>query len=131
MVACTAHQLQLQATTDKNAYPATGSATLGLTIKNVSTTPCSLDVGSGPVSLVVYSGNDRIWSSDDCQQQATSDIVTLQPGKNGRMASSATWQLTRSTAGCPTGQPKVRAGNYRLDAKVGEFTATAKSFTVQ
>lgn len=127
---CTAQQIQIVATADKDEYAPDATAKLGMTITNASDAPCVMDVGNGPLELRVTSGSDRIWSSDDCQTEASSDVRTIEPGEAGRMVSSVEWGLTRSAPGCKGGEEQVLPGNYRLTARAGDLQSKPKVLVV-
>ena len=127
--ACDAASLQVTATADAGTYAADAQPKLGLTIRNVGAAVCSLDAGSAALELMVVSGSDRIWSSDDCQQDAKSDVTSLEPGKE--LASSVTWPRQRSAPGCPQDLPEPRPGTYQLTGRVGEITSQPLAFTLQ
>lgn len=111
------------ATADAASYALGGTAKLGMTITNTGTDPCTLDAGSAALELLVVSGEDRIWSSDDCQEGAESRPSTVEPGEDGMLASSVEWTLVRSADGCVEGLPALKAGTYQLTARAGEITS--------
>ncbi|PID52917.1 MAG: hypothetical protein CSB46_11190 [Micrococcales bacterium] len=119
---CTQAQIEVVATTDKDSYT--------MTITNTSKDPCQMDIGNGPLELRVTSGSDRIWSSDDCQKEAKSDVRTIKPGEDGQMVSSMDWPVTRSAAGCKDVSSPVRPGNYRLIARAGDLQSKPAAFQV-
>ncbi|PIE25862.1 MAG: hypothetical protein CSA58_12520 [Micrococcales bacterium] len=127
---CTQAQIEVVATTDKDSYTAGDTAKLGMTITNTSKDPCQMDIGNGPLELRVTSGSDRIWSSDDCQKEAKSDVRTIKPGEDGQMVSSMDWPVTRSAAGCKDVSSPVRPGNYRLIARAGDLQSKPAAFQV-
>lgn len=130
--ACDPGDIMLTATTDKASYPRTTSAQMGMTIQSKATADCTFDVGSKALELTVMSGNDRIWSSDDCQKAGESRIVTVKPADAGKLNSRVEWDLTRSRAGCSTAtkSAKVSPGTYTLVARAGDLRSPAKSFRV-
>lgn len=127
--ACDAAALQVTATADAGTYAAGVQPKLGLTIRNVGAAACSLDAGSAALELVVVSGSDRIWSSDDCQQDAKSNVTALEPGKE--LASSVTWPRQRSAPGCPQDLPEPKPGTYQLTGRVGDITSQPLAFTLE
>lgn len=140
VAACTAEQISVRATMDKDAYAATERAQVGMIITNTGSGPCTMDVGSGPLSLTITSGSDRIWSSDDCLPAGVANRMALvQPGESGRLQSQVAWNLDRSRPGCPGGTPTasatrtavLNAGNYRLIATAGDFTSPPKAFQIR
>ncbi|HEX5510654.1 MAG TPA: hypothetical protein VFX41_02990 [Actinomycetales bacterium] len=126
--ACTAKSLQVTATADASSYSKGATPTLGLLIRNVGKEDCSLDAGSGAVELLIVSGKDRIWSSDDCQKDGTSNVQVLKPG--AELASSVKWPMQRSAAGCPADLPAPGAGTYQLTGRVGKFTSQPLVFKI-
>lgn len=128
---CSADQVQVVATTDAAAYPAGATAGIGMTITNVGTAGCSMDVGSAALELLVVSGADRIWSSDDCQSAPESRVMTVEPGEGGQLASGVDWPVERSAEGCPDGLEAPRAGTYQLTARAGDLTSEPVAFVVQ
>jgi hypothetical protein len=128
---CTPEQVQVAATADATSYAPGTTATVGMTITNTGTAPCSLDAGSAALEVLVVSGSDRIWSSDDCQSAPQSRVTTLPPGEAGMLASSVEWPLERSAAGCPEGLEALRPGTYQVSARAGEITSEPRAVTVQ
>lgn len=125
---CGAASLQVTATADATTYSAGAQPKVGMLIKNIGTAPCTLDAGSAALELVIVSGEDRIWSSDDCQQEASSNVQTVQPG--AELASSVVWPVQRSAEGCPADLPAPKPGTYQLTGRVGEITSAPVAFTI-
>jgi hypothetical protein len=128
--ACAAPALVVAPTADATSYALGATATIGMTITNTGPAPCSMDAGSAALELLVVSGADRIWSSDDCQTDAQSRPTTVEPGEAGVLASSVEWTLVRSAEGCANGLPELRAGTYQLTARAGEITSEPLAFQV-
>jgi archaellum component FlaG (FlaF/FlaG flagellin family) len=126
--ACTAKSLQVTATADASSYSKGATPKLGLLIRNVGKEDCSLDAGSAAVELLIVSGKDRIWSSDDCQKGGTSNVQVLKPG--AELASSVQWPMQRSAAGCPPDLPAPNAGTYQVTGRVGKFTSQPLVFKI-
>ncbi|TDE91687.1 hypothetical protein EXU48_16275 [Occultella glacieicola] len=108
-------------------------AGLGVAVEIVNTgqVQCLLDVGAGALTLDVYSGEDRVWSTTDCPAAAAALPVLLDSGAGE--SASYTWPGTRSAAGCPGGQPVAGAGTYRLVLGLttdGGPVTTEQAFTV-
>lgn len=125
---CANDDLEVQATTDAADLPVGARAPLTLTVRNTSTSPCRRAVGQGAVELVITSGEDRIWSSDDCAPGGGEGVVVLEPG--GSHVARATWPGTRSAAGCPPDQPAARPGTYRVTARIGDLRVPGTVFRV-
>ncbi len=121
--ACGADTTAVVATADAASYALGATAVLGMTITNTGTVPCTLDAGSAALELLVVSGEDRIWSSDDCQEAPENRPTTVEPGEAGMLASSVEWPLARSAEGCADDLPALKAGTYQLTARAGEITS--------
>lgn len=123
--ACTPEQVEVVPVTDAAAYGAEQLPFLSLTIRNLSTTACTMEAGSDVQEYVITSGADRIWSSKDCQSDAVATPITLEPEQE-ISTTPLQWSRTRSEAGACDGQrDQVGAGGatYRLSVSVGEFTS--------
>ena len=88
--------MELTAETNQSSYNAGIAPELWLSVKNISAVECSLSVGTDVQRYVVTSGDDQIWSSDDCQTIFNSAEVTLTPGQE-QSTTSLSWDRTRST----------------------------------
>jgi hypothetical protein len=115
--ACANADLSVTTDTKDEIYPIGGRPQLSVTIKNTSSTSCTRDLGSGAVELLVFSGNDRVWSSDDCTTNKARDVVTLAAG--GEKTIPVTWSGKRSKPECAGTRDQAKAGTYRLTARVG------------
>jgi hypothetical protein len=120
--------------TDQDSYAAGAQPLLSLSITNTGTTACSFSAGSDVQEYIISSGEERIWSSKDCQSAPVADVRTLEPAATLTTTPFA-WGLTRSEpenpAICEPGQPTVITGGatYRLGVSVnGVESADDKSF---
>lgn len=127
--ACAAEQLQVVATADAGSYAAGTTPQLGVAVRNTGEQACEVDLGEAVVGLLVVSGADRIWSSDDCEDGDAASVVTVEA--QGEQAVTVEWPRARSAQGCPGDLPEPRAGTYQLTATVGETTSASLSFTLQ
>ena len=114
---CADTQLGVTTSTDAPTYAVGGTPKLTLLVKNSSAAACRRDLGSGAVELLVYSGSDRVWSSDDCSLGKAVALATLAPG--GSQAVALTWSGKRSAPGCGGSREQAKAGTYRVVARVG------------
>ena len=123
--ACTPEQVEVVPVTDAAAYGAEQLPFLSLTIRNLSTTACTMAAGSDVQEYVISSGADRIWSSKDCQSDAVATPITLEPEQE-IPTTPLQWSRNRSEAGaCDVEREQVGAGGatYRLSVSVGEFSS--------
>jgi hypothetical protein len=125
---CPDDALEVTATADAASYPVGATARLELTVRNTGAVPCRRAVGQGAVELVVTSGEDRIWSSDDCAPGGDEGEVVLEP--DAVETARASWATVRSAPECPPDQPQAAPGTYRVTARVGELRVPGAVFTV-
>jgi len=114
---CATQDIEVTVRADARRYAASVKPKLFISVVNRGQAACRFDVGSKALTLVVRSGKDRIWSSDDCQGAGKSDVRLLQPGKP--FTAAAEWSRVRSVPGCPKGQPAAKPGTYLLFGSAG------------
>ena len=125
---CDPPALTATATTERNDYPVGGRPVLVLTVTNTGTTPCTRDLGQGAVELMVVSGADRIWSSDDCAPGGPVKPVVLAPQEES--VTRLTWAGRRSQPGCAGDKAATQAGTYRVNARLGELRVEGSAFVL-
>ena len=113
---------------DRDSYPIGGRPVLELAVTNTGTTPCTLDLGQGAVELLIFSGSDRIWSSDDCASGRGAKITTLEPAKPA--VTKLTWAGRRSLPGCEGPKAEAQPGTYRVNGRVGDLQVPGSSFRI-
>ena len=125
---CAPPALTATATTERNDYPVGGRPVLVLTVTNTGTTPCTRDLGQGAVELMVISGSDRIWSSDDCAPGGPAKSVVLAPQEES--VTRLTWAGRRSQPGCAGDKAATQAGTYRVNARLGDLRVQGSAFVL-
>ena len=126
---CTDALLDVEAAAEQETYPTGASPGLELRVTNTGAAPCSLDLGQVAVELVVVSGADRIWSSDDCAPGGDADLTVLEPG--AIEVSRVTWPGTRSRPGCDGARARALPGTYRVQARVGDLRVQGEPFLLR
>ena len=129
VAACADADLAVSAQAERDSYPLGATPTLVLEIKNTSDAPCRRDIGQGAAELIVMSGRDRIWSSDDCAPGGEPGPVVLAPQKSD--ITRLTWPATRSRPGCDGPKSPIEAGTYVVSARVGELRVEGSAFRVE
>ncbi|MCW2586747.1 MAG: putative secreted protein [Frankiales bacterium] len=129
VAACSDAVLRLSATTDAPSYPVGTSPKLTLVVTNTSAQPCTRDLGTGAVEVLVFSGQDRIWSSDDCMPGKGKAPTRIEAG--GTRAVPLTWAGKRSKPACAGTKAQAQAGTYRLVGRVGTLRADVAVFRIQ
>lgn len=127
---CAKSALEVNSRADAQVYPAGRRPVLTIGIANRGRTPCTYDVGQANREIRVVSGNDRVWSSDDCSPGGGSQVVTLQPDA-APMTFSVTWSRTRSAPGCPGDRREAPVGTYRVIGRFGDLTSEPDSFSLR
>ena len=115
---CQPEAVRIEAAADKDSYPVGSSPRLTLSVTNTGTAPCTRDLGQAAVELLVFSGSDRIWSSDDCSPGGGAAVTTLEPGE--AEVQRVTWDARRSLPGCEGRKAQAQAGTYRVHGRVGQ-----------
>ena len=123
---CPPAELQIVADADKDSYPAGGRPQLELRVTNTGSAPCTLDLGQAATELSIFSGPDRIWSSDDCAPGGAAKPTTLEPGK--AVPTRLTWAGRRSLPGCEGPKAQALPGTYRIAGRIGDLQAEGGSF---
>jgi hypothetical protein len=115
--------------------PDPASATVGskptfnLVVTNVSPVACvrAMDKGLQEVVLVDGAGN-RVWGSNDCYPEASSDVRTLQPGES--VVLPVLWSGLGSAPGCAGDRVAPPAGAYVLRGRLDTKTSGDAPFTL-
>lgn len=126
--ACPDAVLRVQATPAQGRYARGARPVLRLAVRNAGGTPCTRPLGQAAVELLVYSGADRIWSSDDCAPGGQPGPVVLRPQE--LRVITLTWSGRRSRPGCPDRAEQIEPGTYRVLGRVGSLRADGTSFLV-
>lgn len=123
---CTDAGLKLTSSTDADTYALGATPKITLVIKNTAAAPCRRDLGAGAIELLVFSGPDRVWSSDDCNPSTATSVTVL--GAGGTQAVVKTWPGVRSAPGCTGSKETAKAGTYRVVARLGSLRVEGASF---
>lgn len=126
-VACTPADVEIGLTSDSSSYRAGRTATFAISITHVGTVPCTLDAGNVGRELVITSGEDRVFSSADCDT-AGSKLLLLATGDE--YPGSVAWATNRSAPGCPAGLPAPTAGSYQAVVTAGTVSSPPIAFTI-
>jgi len=128
MGACTADDLQFTLAAKPNPVPADQQPKIAVTVEHVGTAPCLLDASADSTTLLITSGDDRIWFSRDCPAEAPliDKEWLLEPGMT-REATVA-WPRIRSAEGCAAVNSEPGAGTYWAKVKVQGIEAGRTQF---
>lgn len=123
---CQPEALVVEGLVEAESYGVGSSPRLSLRVTNKGPTACTRDLGQAAIELLVYSGSDRIWSSDDCAPGGPKDVATLKPGE--AVTRRATWNGKRSLPGCAGSKAQAQPGTYRVTARVGQLRVEGDAF---
>lgn len=114
-VACSAKDLRATLTGDQRLKPEQAT-TFDLSLINGSGETCRIEVAPERFELKVYSGTDRIWSSDDCAGTVERIAEKVEP--EDAVEWTMRWDGRRSREGCRTRPEIPRAGTYFATAQL-------------
>lgn len=127
ILTCRDSVLQITAESDAEAYNSGGAPRFTLTVRNIGSVACRRALGPDAVELRVFSGEDRIWSSDDCNNAKGDGVLTLPAG--AARATTVQWPGKRTKPGCDTGET-AQPGTYRVSARVGSIVRQGSVFRI-
>lgn len=127
--ACSQESVSVTATSESKVVTVGQATKVGMVLENTGEAACTLDAGSKNLELVISSGAERIWSSDDCQSVGASRPTTVDPG--AKLASEVPWEVVRSDKSCGTDLATLKAGTYQLKARAGEWESAPLTLTVK
>jgi hypothetical protein len=124
---CSDSVLQVTTEADATTYKSGDAPRFTLTVRNTGKVSCTRALGPDAVELRVLSGEDRIWSSDDCNDAKGQGVLTL-PAGQGR-ATTVQWPGKRTKPGCDIGAV-AQPGTYRVIARVGDLVRQGSVFQI-
>jgi hypothetical protein len=90
--------------------------------------PCRFNMSAKFVSVVIASGDRRIWSSADCASGAASNMVAISSDQPGTLKLS--WDRQTSSPGCSGSGQLVRPGEYQVRAVAGRLQSRSVNFVL-
>ncbi len=128
-VGCTPDQLSLTLAADAQAYPAGSDPVFTVALTNTGDASCTLDASEVNRQILVSSGSDRIWASNDCPADTEERILLLAAGARDEVA--VTWPRIRSDEACSADLPEPRAGTYTAVVTIGDTMSPRVVFQLQ
>ncbi|WP_051442253.1 hypothetical protein, partial [Arthrobacter sp. H14] len=123
---CDESSIAVSASTDKTVYTPEEKPVLTLTVSNEGQTECSVNQGTSEMEFLITSGEDRIFSSADCQVDSTDNYQTLEAGQSEK--ANFIWDRSRTAPGCDAVDANPMPGTYILVTKLGEWTSEETIF---
>jgi hypothetical protein len=132
---CNPDSIVVEGMTDASTYAADANPLLTLSVTNNSDAECTMSVGADVQEFIITSGEERIWSSKDCQEASEPLELPLASGEPLTSTTPVTWNRTRSDPeNCDAENvPKVAAegASYHLNVIVnGVESAESKQFVL-
>ena len=125
--ACNPKDIKLTASTAAESFALSADeAILEMGIENTSGEECSFNVGTSQQEFLVTSGDDRIFSSKDCQVDGEDLQLTLKPKKKEQARFG--WGLQRSAPKCVEVASAPQQGTYKLTVKLGKLSSEPVTF---
>ncbi|GAA2242778.1 hypothetical protein GCM10010401_14630 [Rarobacter faecitabidus] len=125
---CAADDIELSVSAANATYSLGGEVDFAVGISSKSKSPCLVNGSDASRVLTIRSGNDAIWSSGDCADDAARDLLMSEGSKDSQ---TITWKMTRSAPGCEKVKGKLRAGTYRAQVQLGKAKSEGFIFTLQ
>ncbi len=126
---CDPDLVQVSASTDAQSYAPDQDPVLTLTVTNTGDVDCPVNVGTSQMEFLVTSGDDRIFSSADCQDGAEDLSRDIAPGSSEE--AKFTWERNRSVPGCEEVEENATPGSYDVRVSLGELTSEEATFELQ
>jgi hypothetical protein len=111
------------------AVSAAAKPTFALLVKNVAPVSCvrALDKGIQEILLLDRAGH-RIWGSNDCFPEASSDTRTLAPGQV--VSFPVVWSGLTSAPGCTAARTRPAPGKYLLRGRLSSKKSADTAITI-
>jgi hypothetical protein len=126
--ACADSAIGVAVATDKKTYPVGSPVKLTLTISNKGDVACIRDVGAKANTLLITSGGEAVWSSDDCNPGGNANEVTMKPGDVYEV--KLTWEGAVTQGSCPATPAQAAAGAYDTEGRNGDVTSSQVRFSL-
>lgn len=125
---CDQKLVTVTAATDKPAYGPDEKPLLTLKVTNGGKMPCKVNLGTSQMEYLITSGDDRIFSSRDCQAKSEDLIKEIAPGASE--TANFPWSRNRTLEGCRPIEAKPGTGGayYVFTAKLGAKTSPKAVF---
>lgn len=125
---CTPEQLEVAVDGADEVSKAAGAQPFGVVVTNTGTANCTLPVSADNLKVTIFTGTERIWSTEDCAAVIPARSALLAPG--AWISSDVTWGIGRSAAGCATASGEIPTGDYRVVAELAEVVPAQREFSL-
>ncbi len=115
--------------TDKDAYPSSINPQITMTIASKAQADCVRDIGSSANEIKITSGDQNVWSSNDCDSSQASSRQVLTPGARAEV--KLTWNRQLSDAECSPDPDSADPGAYQVQGINGNVDSDQVRFELQ
>ncbi|MBF0807657.1 hypothetical protein E4U03_03375 [Rothia nasimurium] len=119
VAACTAADLQVSLTADRNSYAAGQNPALAVTYTNTSGNPCIVTGGVNNVDVNITSGPAQVYNYAQCYADPVADAEVAAGATN---TTALTWNRALNVLGCNTAAT-IQPGYYWATATVNGVTS--------
>jgi hypothetical protein len=127
-LACARGSVALSVSSPQYFYQLGKTPTFTVHVASQASRPCRFNMSAKSVSVVIASGDRRIWSSADCASGAASNMVVIASGRPAALRLS--WDRRTSSPGCSGSGQLVRPGEYQVSAVAGRLHTKATNFVL-
>ena len=123
---CPAGGIAVTPLVDRDSYAGGEMPLLSLRVVNQGPEKCEAQLGTAGMSFTITSGSDEVWRSSDCQINADTRAIILEPGKPLE-TEPIQWDRTRSSPEtCDTARDPVTAdgATYHLQVAAAGVPGT-------
>ncbi|WP_030147941.1 hypothetical protein [Mycetocola saprophilus] len=132
---CTSKVIVVSAITDKGDYAAGEKPQLRMSITNTGSEACTINAGTSKQSFTILNGDNKVWTSTDCQVEPSDQNSVIESGQTVQSADAIVWDRTRSSADtCEGNRDPVPAdgASYQLSVSIDGIKSTnAKRFVLE
>lgn len=126
---CSDLDVEVLATTDATSYAPGVNPKLTLTIANTSGADCVRDIGSGANEIIVTSGGQHVWSSDDCDPSQSRNEQIIPAG--AKAVVELEWERKLSAPGCSGSGDQAKPGFYQVQTRNGKLLSDPVRFELK
>ncbi|WP_299955969.1 MucR family transcriptional regulator [uncultured Modestobacter sp.] len=126
---CGDEMIAVEVRPDPASAPVGSKPTFDLVVTNTSSVSCVRDLDKALQEIVLLdAAANRVWGSNDCFPEATTDQRTLQPGESA--AFPVLWGGLTSSPGCAGERVAPPPGDYVLRGRLDTDTSSDAAFTL-
>lgn len=131
---CPAEDVQVKASVDKKVVPLDEQPEFTIEVVNGHGTDCIIDVGTAQQEFLVMQGEDTVWSSRYCADEAADEEAKANDlvfAAGGSKKASFQWNRIPVDDSCHRIGDAFEGGDYALVVKLGETASKPAPFTLE